>query len=65
MGTPTSLGRAETPTDGAHSIHPSCQVLGQMYLPECEFITKLQEDENTCLHAAGETPNATLGMGRL
>ncbi|XP_004582452.2 growth hormone-releasing hormone receptor [Ochotona princeps] len=39
-------------------------VLGQMH-PECNFITKLQEDENTCLHAAGETPNATLGCPQI
>ncbi|ELK12637.1 Growth hormone-releasing hormone receptor, partial [Pteropus alecto] len=35
-------------------------VLGHVH-PECDFITRLREDENACLRAAEGMPNATLG----
>ncbi|XP_023387804.1 growth hormone-releasing hormone receptor [Pteropus vampyrus] len=58
-----SFGPADA--EGAHAWFGSpsnffLQVLGHVH-PECDFITRLREDENACLRAAEGMPNATLG----
>lgn len=38
------------------------QVLGHVH-PECDFLTRLREDERACLQAAEGMSNASLGTG--
>lgn len=54
--------RKDHPAGLAPPASSVLQVLGHVH-PECDFLTRLREDESACLQAAEGTSNASLGTG--
>lgn len=50
------------PAGLAPPARSALQVLGHVH-PECDFLTRLREDERACLQAAEGMSNASLGTG--